>query len=494
MEHLAQAFGSILAPVPILLIVFGAIMGIIFAAIPCLTVTMAIGVMVPITFGMSSDNGMALLIGIYMGGLSGGLISAILLNMPGTPGAIGTTFDGYPMARAGHAGRALGIGTISSFIGGIISAVLLVAIAVPLARIAVKFGPWEYFAICLFALTIISALTQGSTAKGLISGVLGLLFATVGPAPIDGMPRFNFGWGQLEGGFQLLPVMVGMFAVSQVFEEFARIGRKTELFQTNLREFFPSWEEMKKQTGNFIRASLIGTGIGILPGVGSAISNIVAYARVKAASKYPHLFGTGVPDGIVATETANNATTGGALIPLLCLGIPGDIPTAMLLSGLMIHGIQPGPMMFTEHPGVVYGIFISVFLANIVMFLLMIFGMKWFIKVLKVPGYLLQPLILSLCVVGAYALNNRLFDVWTLLFFGALGLVMRRFKFPLPPFLLGIVLEPIMEMNLRSGLASSDGSLWPLFTNPIAGGFLLITVISVASNYYRNIKRKGTGA
>ncbi len=494
MDHLATAFANILAPVPVLLIIFGALMGIIFAAIPGLTVTMAIGVMVPITFGMSPDNGMALLLGIYMGGLSGGLISAILLNMPGTPGAIGTTFDGYPMARAGHAGKALGIGTVSSFIGGIVSAGFFVAVAVPLARVAVEFGPWEYFAICLFALTVISALTQGSTLKGLISGVLGLLFATVGPAPIDGMPRFNFGWSPLEGGFQLLPVMVGMFAVSQVFEEFARIGRKTELFQTNLKEFFPSWKEMRQQTGNFIRGSLIGTGIGILPGVGSTISNIVAYARVKAASKYPERFGTGCIDGVVATETANNATTGGALIPLLCLGIPGDIPTAMLLSGLMIHGIQPGPLMFTEYPVVVYGIFISVFLANIVMFLLMIFGMKWFIKVLKVPGFLLQPLILSLCVVGAYALNNRMFDVWTLLFFGAFGLIMRRLKFPLPPFLLGIVLEPIMEMNLRSGLASSAGSLVPLFTNPIAGGFLLLTVLSVGSNLYQNLKKKRASA
>ena len=261
-----------------------------------------------------------------MGGLSGGLISAILLNMPGTPGAIGTTFDGYPMAMAGHAGKALGIGTISSFIGGIISAVLLVAIAVPLARIAVEFGPWEYFAICLFALTVISALTQGSTAKGLISGVLGLLCATVGPAPIDGMPRFNFGWGQLEGGFQLLPVMIGMFAVSQVFEEFANIGKKKELIHTNLRDFFPAWAEFKKQTGNLLRSALIGTGIGILPGVGSAISNIVvAYARVKAVSKYPHLFGTGIPDGIVATETANKRHHGRGPDPPALPGHPPAI-------------------------------------------------------------------------------------------------------------------------------------------------------------------------
>lgn len=490
MENLLQAFGNILNLTTILLIVFGCAFGIIFASIPGLTVTMAIGVMVPVTFKMLPDNGLAMLIGIYMGGLSGGLISAILLNMPGTPGAIGTTFDGYPMAQKGLGAKALGVGTVASFIGGIISAVLLVLIAIPLASIAIKFGPWEYFAICLFALTIISTLTRGSLLTGLISCTLGLIFSTVGPAPIDGMPRFHFGWGQLAGGFQLLPVMIGMFALSQVFEDFANIGKKFEVLQTSFKDFLPSGKELKSQSVNIVRSTLIGTGIGILPGVGSAISNIAAYARAKAASKYPEKFGTGIIDGVVATETANNATTGGALIPLMCLGIPGDIPTAMLLSGLMIHGIQPGPLMFTEYPIVVYGIFVSVFLANIIMFLMMISCMRGFTKVLSVPRFLLQPLILTLCVVGSYALNNRLFDVWTLLFFGALGFGMRKVGLPLPPFLLGIVLEPILEMNLRSGLASSDGSLAPLFTNPIACGFLLVTLASVASNIYRNQKKR----
>ena len=491
MEHLFSAFGNILALTPISLIAFGVLMGIVFAAIPGLTVTMAIGVMVPVTFSMSSDNGMALLIGIYMGGMSGGLVAAILLNMPGTPGAVGTTFDGFPMARAGNGGKALGVGTVSSFLGGIISAVLLVTIAIPLAKVAIKFGPWEYFAICLFALTIISALTEGSLAKGVTAGTIGLLFATFGPAPIDGMPRFHFGWDAMKGGFALLPVMVGLFAVSEIFVDLARIRDKTEVFQTSLKDFFPTWVEMKTQTRNVIRSACIGTGIGIIPGVGSSISNIVAYARARAASKKPEKFGTGIIDGVVATETANNATSGGALIPLLCLGIPGDVPTAMLLSGLMIHGIQPGPLMFTEYPVVTYGIFVSVFVANIVMFAAMVLGMKGFIKVLSVPRYLLLPVILSFCVVGSYALNNRLFDVWTLLFFGAVGFALRKFKYPLAPVILGIVLEPIMEMNLRTGLASSDGTIAPLFTNPISLAFLLLAALSVSSNFISFVRKDG---
>jgi putative tricarboxylic transport membrane protein len=474
-------FSQILALKPLLLIFSGVAVGIIFGAIPGLTATMAVALCLPLTFGMLPVQGMALLIGLYIGGVSGGLISAVLIKIPGTPSSIATTFDGHPMAQKGEAGKALGAGVFFSFLGGLFSFFVLFFISPPLAEIALRFGPQEYFAIAVFSLTLIASLSTGSTVKGLMAGVVGVLLSCVGTAPIDAFPRFTFGFYDLDGGFNLLPALVGLFAISEILKtaESDVEVRQQDIQSFKIKGFGFSRKEFVGQMGNFVRSSLIGTGIGILPGIGGGTSNILSYIAAKKASKHPELFGTGVLDGIVASETANNASVGGALVPLLAMGIPGDTVTAMLLGGLMIHGLSPGPLLFTTSGDIVYGIFAALIVANFAMLFMEYFGMRFFVKLMRIPKHIMLPIIIILCAVGAYGLNNRVFDAWSLLFFGAIGYGFEKLGFPLPPIILGFILGPIAETNLRRGLMLSQGDFLPFLTKPIAGTFLAVAFISV---------------
>ena len=489
-ESIAIGFLAIMNIKTIFLIAVGVSLGIVFGAIPGMTATMGIALCLPITFGMSPVEGMSLLIGLYVGGISGGLISATLLKIPGTPASIATTFDSSPMAKRGEAGRALGIGIFSSFIGGIFSTFLLIFISPPLAKIALKFGPFEYFAISIFALTMIGGLSGNSILKGLISGAVGMFFALVGSAPIDAYPRFTFGFKQLNAGFSLLPVLIGLFAIPEILKAagiFEDESDSTKNFSIKGLGF--TMKEFVDQGWNFLRSCLIGTGIGILPGIGGSTSNLLSYLTAKKSSKYPEKFGTGIMDGIVASETANNASVGGALIPLLTLGIPGDTVTALLIGGLMIHGLMPGPMLFKTNGDVIYGIFAALIVANIAMLVIEFFGIRVFVKLLSIPKHILLPIVISLCVVGSFALNNRVFDVWTLLLFGLIGYVAEKFGFPLTPIVLGFILEPIMEVNLRRGLMSSQGDFTPFITQPIAALFWAVTIFSVVLIVFRNFKK-----
>lgn len=474
-------FSQVLELEPLILIVLGVAVGIVFGAIPGLTATMAVALCLPLTFGMLPVHGMALLIGLYIGGVSGGLISAILINIPGTPSSIATTFDGHPMAAKGEAGKALGVGIFFSFLGGLFSFVVLFFIAPPLADIALRFGPQEYFSIAIFSLTLIASLSTGSTLKGLMSGIVGVLLSCVGTAPIDAYPRFTFGFYQLDGGFNLLPALVGLFAISEILktaESDVEI-RVQDIQNYKIKGFGFSRKEFVEQLGNFIRSSLIGTGIGILPGIGGGTSNILSYIAAKKMSKHPEKFGTGIIDGMVASETANNASIGGALVPLLAMGIPGDTVTAMLLGGLMIHGLSPGPLLFTTSGDIVYGIFAALIIANIVMVILEYFGMRFFVRLLRIPKHIMLPVIIVFCVVGAYGLNNRVFDAWSVMFFGVLGYALEKGGFPLSPVILGFILGPIAETNLRRGLMLTQGDFLPFLTKPISGTFLLIALLSV---------------
>ncbi len=486
-----NGFNEVFALQPMLLIIGGVATGIIFGAIPGLTATMAVALCLPLTFGMTPISGMSLLVGLYIGGVSGGLISAILINIPGTPSSISTTFDGAPMAQKGLAGKALGAGMLYSFLGGLFSIIILTFVSPPLARFALRFGPFEYFAIAIFSLTMIATVSAGSLIKGLLSGMVGVLLATVGVAPIDAFPRFTFGMYELSGGFNLLPVLIGLFAISEILKTAeAAINPDMKVIQKyKVKGFGLSMKEFLGQTKNFFRSSLIGTGIGILPGIGGGTANIIAYISAKKASKHPEKFGTGVLDGVVASESANNAAVGGALIPLITLGIPGDTVTAMLLGGLMIHGLAPGPMLFVTSGNVVYGIFVALFIANIIMLAMEFYGMRIFVRLLDIPKYYLLPVIMALCVVGAYGLNNRVFDVWSLVFFGLLGYGLLKTGFPLPPVILGFILGPIAETNLRRGLMLSKGDFTPFLTRPIAAIFLGITVISIALSIYNEQRR-----
>ena len=488
---IVEGFASVLNIYCLLLILGGVVIGIIFGSLPGLTATMGVALCLPLTFSMTPIQGLSLLLGLYVGGISGGLISAILLKIPGTPSSIATTFDGGPMAEKGEAGRALSMGVFYSFLATMLSIAALVFIAPYLAKFTLRFGPYQYFAVGVFSLTMVGSLVSGSVLKGLASCVLGLCLAQVGAAPVSGALRYTFGFHELDMGFELLPVLVGLFAVSEILQA-AEKGIKAET--GTVRDYRISatgvtLKEFKEQLVNFFRSSLIGIGIGILPGIGGGTSNLIAYAVARNQSKYPEKFGTGVIDGLIASEAANNASIGGALIPLMTLGIPGDTVTAMLLGGLMLHGISTGPMLFRTNGVLVYGIFAAVIIATILMYVVELLGMRIFVRVLSVPRYILLPIIMILCCVGTYGTNNRVFDVFTVLVFGVIGFLLQKFGFSLSPIILGFILEPVIETNLIRGLMFSQGSFLPFITNPISAVFLAVTIASIVLSIRKELRR-----
>ncbi|QJQ95342.1 MULTISPECIES: tripartite tricarboxylate transporter permease [Halomonadaceae] len=491
-----DAILSVLTFQTIFFIVGGTVLGIVIGSIPGLTVTMGVALFLPVTFVMTPIDGLSLLMGLYIGGTSGGFISAILLNIPGSPAAIATTFDGYPMAARGEAGRALSVSILCSFFGGVFSLAVLFSISPVLAEVALRFGPYEYFAIALFSLTLVAGLSGDSLTRGMASAGLGLVVSFVGMAPVTAYPRLTFGFSQLDGGIALLPALIGLFAVAQILEE-AESRQRHEPFHArsySLRQMGFSLRGGMSHSVNWLRSSLIGTGIGILPGLGGAVCNILAYGAAKKYSKQPDKFGTGITDGIVASESSNNASTGGALVPLMTLGIPGDNTAAILLAGFMIHGITPGPMLFETHGMLVYGIFTALVIANIVMLIAMFAFMRGFVRVLSVPKHILLPVIMTLCVIGSYGINNRLFDVGCMLAFGVLGWLMKKASMPITPLLLGFILGPIIEVNLRRGLMRTQGDFTPFITEPISGVILAIALGVIVVTAVRNFKKIRRGS
>jgi len=473
--------------------IIGTFVGIVFGAIPGLSSVMAIALFLPVTYGMDPGQGLAVLIALYIGSVSGGLISAMLLKIPGTPASIATCFDGAPMVENGQGAKAIGVGIVFSFIGTLISIIALIFISPTVAKIAIKFGPHEFFSIALFSLTLIATLSSGSMIKGIFSGVLGLAFSTVGMAPVDGAMRYTLGSIELTSGFNILTVMIGLFAVSEVIKtaELSRITKDTTVakIDMNVKGFGFSFKEFYGQFTNTIRSSLLGLGIGILPGIGAGTSNLVSYTIAKNQSKKPEKFGTGCVDGIVASESANNASVGGALIPLMTLGIPGDGVTALLLGAFMVHGIAPGPLLFHNYGGLVYTIFSACIVASILMLFIEWYGMRIFARVLKIPKHILLPIVFVLCVVGAFALSTRIFDVYAVILFGIIGYFFISFKIPQAPFVIGFVLGGMTEVNFRRAMMLSDNDITSFITNPISGSFILITIIVLISLVIKN-KRK----
>ena len=491
-EYFLFGFKTLLTFSNIGIIIFGTTLGIIFGSIPGLTASMAVALCLPISFGMDPMAGFALLVSLYIGGVSGGLIAAVMLNIPGTPSSIATTFDGHPLAMKGEAGKALGTGIFFSFIGTLFGVGVLIFVAPPLAEVAVQFGSYEYFALAVLTLTLISGLSGKSLAKGIAAGGFGMLLAMVGLAPIDGVPRFTYGNYNLDAGFALLPALVGLYAISEIMKssESRGITSGSKPQSTAIRGFGFSLKEAKSQIVNTIRSSLIGTGVGILPGIGGGTANIIAYTAAKKSSKHPEKFGTGIIDGIVASEASNNASIGGAMVILLTLGIPGDGVTAMLLGGFTIHGMAPGPLLFSNSPEFVYTIFSALILASIAMLILEFFGIRIFIRLLSIPKYYILPMVLVLCLVGSFTINSRMFDVWTLLLFGFSGYFLEKLGFPLPPIILGFILGPMAETNLRRGLQMSKGEYLPFITSPISGVLLGIAFLFVLFTAVKEIKRK----
>lgn len=490
MDMFINIMSGILSPMSILLIFMGVGVGIVFGSMPGLSAAMAVALFLPVTFSMEASMGMTLLVSLYIGGVSGGLISAILLNIPGTPSSIATCFDGAPMARNGDAGKALGTAIIFSFLGGLFSFIALIFVAPSLAEITLKFSPMEYFAVTIFALTMIAALSSGSMIKGLLSGMVGLMFASIGLAPIDGARRFTLGIDSLCAGFSLLAFLIGLFAITEVLIAAEGFSSKTAVKPISIKKikgFGLSWTEFFGQKYNLIRSSVIGLFLGILPGIGGSTSGLLSYIAAKKQSKNPEKFGTGIIDGVVASEAANNATIGGALVPLLALGIPGDGVTAMLLGGFMIHGLTPGPLLFRTNADIVYGIFAACLIANVVMLILEFFGIRIFIKLMRVPRYFLLPIIVVLCIVGSFAVNSRIFDVESILIFGIVGYVMHKGGIPLAPAILGFILGPLVETNLRRGLMLTEGSFSAFFSRPITLAFMIAAVLALVIPLYKTI-------
>jgi len=469
---------------PILfLILAGVVVGIIAGLIPGFTVTMAIVLTLPFTFGMEPIAGISTMMGVFVGGMSGGLISAALLGIPGTPSAIATTFDAYPLAQKGRPGEALSIGIWASFFGSLISMIVLITIAPQVARVALRFGPWEMFSLIAFSLTIIASVTGDSVLKGLISGLLGLLIATVGADPIGGYRRFVFGIRTLRAGIPFLVVLIGIFAISRLMTEFEQKKiKKASNKEIENHDFslYPmkTLKIVLSRYANLIRSSIIGTLIGAIPGAGGSIANVVAYDQAKKWSKNPEEFGTGCYDGIVASESGNNSTVGGALIPTIALGIPGGAVTAVMLSALMVHGVSPGPLLINNEPAIVGSIFIALGVATVWMAVVQFAGIKLFMKITAVPMYFLAPAIMALCAIGTFILNNRLTDIYILLAMGIFGYLLNKHGFSLPPAIIGVILGPIAEVNLRRAIMRDSN--WTLFfTRPISLGFLVLAVLSL---------------
>jgi len=496
MTEMLASFDNLFSFMPLLLLTLGVSLGIIVGAIPGLTATMLIALTLPLTFYMESVNAITLLVGMYVGGISGGLITATLLRMPGTPASIMTTFDGFPMARGGQPGRALGLGIMASFVGGLISWCFLAGLSPPLAKLALQFGPWEYFTMVLMALVMLASLAQGSMIKGLIAGCLGMVLAMPGMDPSLGQMRLTFGFHDLDAGLKLLPVLIGAFAISQIIKDSVEIDWKPKMMAVQRKGIMMGVKDFKTHGPNMIRSSVIGTWIGLLPGIGANIAAMLAYSTTKNLSKEPEKFGTGHEPGIISAETANNSSIGGAMIPLITMGIPGSVVDAILLGALIIHNMQPGPLLFTTNPEVAYGFISSYLIANIIMVVLMLGAVVQIAKVMYIPKSYLLSAVLVFCVIGTFALGNRFFDVWVMLVFGLIGFGLEYWKVPLGPFVIGFVLSPIAEEQLRSALMMSEGNIFDLFTRPVATVFVVVSLLSLLWPLYqeRMIRRQREAA
>ena len=468
MQMITDAAMSLLAPAPLLAIFLGTLGGIIIGAIPGLTATMAVALLIPVTFGMIPVVGLALMGGVYSGGMFGGAISSILLSTPGTPAAAATAFDGYPMTRKGKGGVAITVATVASFWGGIISTIALLLVAPILAKFSLRFGPPENFLLAIMGLASIVTLTSGNLIKGLISGVIGLLLASVGMDPIDAYPRFAGDFPELYEGIKDIPALIGLFSISQLLD----LTGEASIIQ-ELAADVSTLKDNKLPKGlapTIARGSLIGTIVGMLPGAGATISAFISYNTAKSLDKEPETFGKGNPKGVAASESANNGCVGGSLIPMLTLGIPGNSVAACLMGGLTINNLIPGPELFSKYGTITYGFILSLFIANIVFLFLGIYLAPFFAKVSTAPNSLLIPGIAVLSVVGSFAMRNMMFDVWTMLAFGFGGYFLHRCGFDLGAVVLGLILGHITEEGFGGALAISNGSPAIFFTRPLCIG------------------------
>jgi putative tricarboxylic transport membrane protein len=474
-------------------LVLGTIAGVVGGALPGVTITMTVIMVLPFTFGLDPLQGLAAMIGVYVGGSAGGSITASLIGIPGTPSAIATTFDGYPMTRNGEPGRAIWIGVFAAFLGGLLGGVVLIELTAPLASLALQFGPWEFFSLYIFALSMVAGLVGKSVVKGLLSGAIGLVITVVGPDPILGVQRFTLGLHVLEGGFPFLPVLIGLFAFAQLMPDVEKIRRgqadlaaAPKVVKLTVAKL-AVLREILSRPFLLVWSTLVGLLIGVLPAIGGSAANIMAYDQARKFSRRPEMFGTGLPEGIIASESSNNANVAGSLIMIMAFGIPGDAVTAVMLGALTIHGIQPGPLFISQHPMIAYGIFAAYLIALPLMVLVIWVGSPAWLRVITMPKAILIPIVLVLCVIGAYALGNTMNDVYVLLLFCFIGYAMVKGRIPLAPLILGVVLGDQIEANMIRAVAD-DANAWLFLTRPISGGLLVASVLSVAFAFWQHAR------
>ncbi|WP_373893812.1 tripartite tricarboxylate transporter permease [Virgibacillus sp. CBA3643] len=464
----------------LIFMILGVFLGFIFGSLPGLTATMGVALLLPITFGMEPTTAILFLLGVYCAGTYGGSASAILINTPGTPASAATVLDGYALAEKGEAAVALRMALLASVGGGIFSALALLFIAPQLSKFALNFGPPEFFALALFGLTMILSVSSNNLRKGIIMGISGVFISTIGLDPISGLPRFSFDNTNLTGGIDLIPALIGLFAISEIIKKSQTAHLTEDNDISNINKVVASFKSLfNKYKKTILKSSAIGTFIGAIPGTGPAIASFISYNEARRSSKNKEEFGKGSLDGVAASEAGNNGVTGATLIPLLTLGIPGDTVTAVLLGALMLQGLAPGPQLFVNYTDMIYTIMLGLIFVNIIMWIQGSFLTKYFAKIKSVPINVLLPILLVLCFIGSFAVNNTTFDVRVMLVFGLIGYIMPKFGFPVTPMLLGIVLGPIAETSFRQSMAISDGS-WLIFvTNPIALVFILLATLSI---------------
>ena len=475
--YIAYGFQTIAGVTPLLLIAMGVCVGILGGAIPGISPSMAVALLLPMTYSMSSAEALILLVSIYIGANYGGSITAVSINTPGTPSAAVTAFDGYPMAIGGRAGEAMGISLWASVFGGLIGIIILIFFAVPLAKVALKFWPSEYFALCIMGLTTVATLGGDAWRKALVAVFIGLLINTMGIDPVLGVKRFTFGITRLYDGVAMVPVLIGLFALGEVFSNLEHYDKNAAKFQA-ISYKFPPIKYYWKLKWSIIRSGLVGCLIGIFPGAGGTIASFLAYDVEKRFSKNPEMFGKGAPEGVAAAEASNSGSVGGAMVPLLSLGIPGSSTAAVLVGALMIHNLAPGPELFTKNPDVVYGVFAAMFVATAMMLLIGTVGSKLWVRVTGIPKTILYPLIFTFSILGSYAVSKSMFDVVVCLVFGVVGWLMKHYGFPVAPVVLGIVLGRLMELNFSQALMV--GGVESFYTRPLTLVLLAISIVAVA--------------
>lgn len=491
-QNLFHGFLVALEPYHLLLITFGGVLGTIVGMLPGLGPATGVAVLIPITFTMGPTAAMITMAGIYYGAMFGGSRSSILINTPGDGAALAATFDGYPMAMKGKAEAALAISAIASFIGGTIAAIFMVLLATPVARFALKFGPAEYFLLMVAALSMTASMSKGNQLKGFVSLIIGLMIATVGIDAQSGVKRFTFGVLELQTGIDFLIVIIGIYALGEVFKSFRSIADGTKEPQRKFGKIWINKEEWKRSKWPILRSAPLGFIIGALPGAGGTMASLMAYNNEKQISKHPEEFGEGAIEGLAAPESANNAASVGALIPMLTLGIPGSGTTAVMMGALLMLGIQPGPLLFTQHPDVAWSLIASMFIGNIILAVVNIPLAGALVRVLSIPAKVLYPIVLGLSFVGVYAIAGSVVDFYLLVIFGLAGFVMKKVNIPTAPMILAVIVGNTMEQSFRQAIRISDGDLGIFYGSTLAISLIVITIVSILfpilKDYLRNKK------